>query len=581
MLPFRISFFSSITKSKGETMSRFYKLTALVIQLAMLASFAVSPGLAKGKGNGATVKVEDVKEWLGYLASDELEGRNTFSEGLGLAAAYIAQQLKSWGVKPGNNGSYFQRVAVLGIKSNNKSTVTVDVNGQSRTFKNTEGINLPANVGAKRTFTADQIEFVGYGLNSPQTGNNDYAGKNVKDKVVVWLGAQGPKSLSVQSMRVLSGRSREGINMGAVASIGVPGNFRGGPPPQTTAGNVENPDFTTVERLDKPVAPAVTASDEFFEFLFSGSDVKYAELKEKATNRDALPAFALKNVRITFNIDAEYRAIKTQYTRNVVGIIEGSDAKLKDTYVAFGAHYDHVGYSEGELKQTENGLQLVGGRGRITKGQEADRIWNGADDDGSGTVGIMAVAKAFATGPKPKRSLIFVWHTGEEKGLWGSRYFADLPSVPIEKIAAQINIDMIGRNRDNKASEADTVYCVGSDRISTEFHNLTVDANAAMTKPLKLDYEMNDPSDPEQIYYRSDHYSYAVKGIPIIFLTTALHPDYHANTDNPDRIEYEKLAHISQYAYEIGRLTANREKMPERDNKGPRLGKGGSGKLPL
>jgi hypothetical protein len=562
-------------------MPRFHKLTAIIIQLVMVASFTVSPSLAKNKSNGTTVKVEDVKEWLGYLASDELEGRNTFSEGLGLAAAYIAEKLKSWGVKPGNNGSYFQRVAVLGVKSNNKSTVTVEVNGQSRTFKNNEGINLPANVGAKRTFTADQIEFLGYGLNSPQTGNNDYAGKNVKDKVVVWLGALGPKSLSGQSMRVLGGRGREAITLGAAASIGIPGTFRGGPPPAAVTGT-EFPDFTSVERLDKPVPPAVSVSDEFFDFLFSGSEVKYAELKEKAAARDALPAFSLKNVRITFNIDADYRIIKTQYTRNVVGIIEGSDPKLKDTYVAFGAHYDHVGYSEGELKQAENGgLQLAGGRGRITKGQEADRIWNGADDDGSGTVGIMAVAKAFATGPKPKRSLIFVWHTGEEKGLWGSRYFADLPTVPIEKIAAQVNIDMIGRNRNNLATEATTVYCVGSDRISTEFHNLTVDANAAMAKPLKLDYEMNDPSDPEQIYYRSDHYSYAVKGIPVIFLTTALHPDYHANTDNPDRIEYEKLAHISQYVYEIGKLTANREKMPERDNKGPRLGKGGSGKLPL
>jgi hypothetical protein len=549
----------------------------------MLACFTVSPGLAKNKGNGATVKVEEVKEWLGYLASDELEGRNTFSEGLGLAAAYIAGHLKSWGVKPGNNGSYFQRVAVLGVKSDNKSTVTVEVNGQSRTFKNSEGVTLPPNVGAKRTFTADQIEFVGYGLNSPQTGNNDYAGKNVKDKVVVWLGGQGPKNLSGQSMRVLGGRSREAISLGAAASIGVAGagRGRGGPQQQAPTGAVENPDFTTAERLDKAVPPAVSAGDEFFEFLFSGSEVKYAQLKEKAGSRDLLPAFALKNVRITFNLDAAYRVIKTQYTRNVVGIIEGSDARLKDTYVAFGAHYDHVGYSEGELKQTESGLQLLGGRGRITAGQAADRIWNGADDDGSGTVAIMAVAKAFATGPKPKRSLIFVWHTGEEKGLWGSRYFADLPTVPIDKIAAQVNIDMIGRNRDNKATEANTVYCVGSDRISTEFHNLTVDANNALTKPLNLDYEMNDPSDPEQIYYRSDHYSYAVKGIPIIFLTTALHPDYHANTDNPDKIEYEKLAHISQYAYEIGRLAANREKMPERDNKGARMGKGSSGKLKL
>jgi hypothetical protein len=576
----RISLFAIITLFKGEIMSRLPKVTAIALQVVLIASLVASPTFAGRTGNGTGVKVEDVKEWLGYLASDELEGRNTFSEGLGLAAAYIAQQLKSWGVKPGGpNGSYFQRVAVLGVKSENKSTVTVEVNGQSRTFKNTEGITLPANVGLKRTFTADQIEFIGYGLNSPQTGNNDYAGKNVKDKVVVFIGAQGPKNLSGQSRRVLGGRSREAITLGAAASIGVGGNFRGGPPQAATTGTVETPDFTTVERLDKPVPPTASATDEFFEFLFSGADVKYADLKAKADARDALPSFALKNVRITFNLEANYRIIKTQYTRNVVGIIEGSDAKLKDTYVAFGAHYDHVGYSEAEIKQTEKGAQMVRGQGPITEGAGSDRIWNGADDDGSGTVGILAVAKAFATGAKPKRSLIFVWHAGEEKGLWGSRYYVDYATVPLEKIAAQINIDMIGRNRDNKPEEGNTVYCVGSDRISTEFHNITVDANAAMGKPLKLDYEMNDPSDPEQIYYRSDHYSYASKGIPIIFLTTGLHPDYHHNTDSIEKIEYEKLAHIAQYAYEIGRIVGNRDKMPERDNKGPRLGKGASGKL--
>lgn len=568
-------------------MSRFRKSFAIATQMVLVTSLWLSAISAATKPttikavNGTTIKAEDLKEWLGYLASDELEGRNTFNEGLGIAAAYIAQHLQSWGIKPGGpNGSYFQRVPVLGIKSDNKSTITVEANGQTRTFKNKEGVNFPAYVGGKRTFTGDQVEFLGYGLNSPQTGNDDYAGKGVHGKVVVWIGQNGPKTLTGQGMRVLFGRGREATTQGAIASIGVAGNIPNrAPQNQTNQSAEETPDFTTVESTDKPVAPAVSATDDFFEFLFSGADVKYADLKAKADAREPLPKFSLKNVRITFNVDADYRTVRTQYTRNVVGIIEGTDPKLKDTYVAFGAHYDHVGYAEGELKKTENGYRLMGGRGRITEGHADDRIWNGADDDGSGTVGILAVAKAFATGPKPKRSLIFVWHTGEEKGLWGSRYFADNPTIPLDKIVAQINIDMIGRNRDNKAEEANTVYCVGSDRISTEFHNTTVDANAQLAKPLTLNYEMNDPSDPEQIYYRSDHYSYASKGIPIIFLTTALHPDYHANTDSPDKIEYDKMAHISQYAYEIGKLTANNPQAPTRDNKGPRLGKGGSGKL--
>src|ERR1019366_4157621 len=199
------------------------------------------------------------------------------------------------------------------------------------------------------------------------------------------------------------------------------------------------------------------------------------------------------------------------------------------TYVAFGAHYDHVGYAEGEVSTGADGTpRRAGAKGRVNAID--DRIWNGADDDGSGTVSLLALAKAFAEGPKPKRSLLFVWHTGEEAGLLGSRYFADYPTIPLDKIVAQLNIDMVGRNRDDKASEANTVYLVGSDRISTELHNINRAANASMPKPLTLDYEFNDPSDSESLYTRSDHYSYASKGIPIIFFTqpVALIPGFFA-----------------------------------------------------
>src|SRR5205085_8092428 len=161
---------------------------------------------------------------------------------------------------------------------------------------------------------------------------------------------------------------------------------------------------------------------------------------------------------------------------------------------------------------------------------------------------------------------LFVWHAGEERGLLGSRYYADYPTVPMEKIVTQLNIDMIGRNRDDKASEANTVYPVGSDRISSELHELNRAANADLPKPLTLDYEMNDPSDLEQVYYRSDHYSYAAKGIPIIFFTTGLHADYHANTDEVSKIEFEKLTRITQLVYETGLRVAKLDHAPAHDN---------------
>jgi Zn-dependent M28 family amino/carboxypeptidase len=316
----------------------------------------------------------------------------------------------------------------------------------------------------------------------------------------------------------------------------------------------------------------VTASDAFFEFLFSRAPVKYAELKRRAAAQEPLPTFTLDNVHLTVGVDVDYQVVRTQLTHNVVGIVEGSDPRMNSTYVALGAHYDHVGYADSEVDS--DGARRPNAPGRVTPGTANDRIWNGADDDGSGTVALMAIAKAFAQGVRPKRSILFVWHAGEERGLYGSRYFADRPTVPIESIVAQLNIDMIGRNRDDKASESNTVYLVGSDRISSELHEINRAANEALPTPLMLDYEMNDPEDTEQIYFRSDHYSYAAKGIPIIFFTTGLHADYHANTDEISKIEFGKLTRVTQLVLETANRLANLDHAPLRDNKGPRAGKG-------
>jgi hypothetical protein len=525
-----------------------------------------------------SITPEAMRKWLTYLASDELEGRATFTEGLGLAAAYIADQLKEGGVKPGgDHGSYFQRVEVLGVKSTNRSTVTIEVNGQKRTFTNGEGVRFPGNVGAKRSVTFNQVEFAGYGLNL-DAEHNDYKGLDVKGKVVVWLGARGPRSANPQAGRLLRERaSYAEEELGAGATIAPPpeGGQRGGrggaaPGAQGAQGGrggpQVQPDFTTTQRLDNLVAPSITSSDEFLEFLFSNADVKYPDLKTKAQQQEDLPSFTLKGVTVTFDLDADYQVVNTRYTRNVVGIVEGigngNDARLKDTYVAFGAHYDHVGYTQGVLPSGQT-----------------DRISNGADDDGSGTTTLIALARTFAQNPKTKRSEIFVWHAGEELGLYGSEYFADHPVVPIDRIVAQLNVDMVGRNHDNLESEANTVYAVGADRISTELHNILIDANANLAKPMMINFRLNDPTDFERIYYRSDHYSYAAKGIPIIFFTTFLHPDYHRVSDEVDKINFDKMAHIAQLIYETGRRLANLDHAPARDFKGPRIGKGGQGKI--
>jgi hypothetical protein len=569
--------------------TRFALITLLVLTSVSAAPSARQAAQTPAKGGISSIQQDALKEWLTYISSDELQGRATYTEGLGLAAGYISSHLAQWGVKPaGDNGTYLQVVRVLGVRTTSRATVTVDVNGQSRTFKDGEGITFPKNMGGKQTLTGDQVQFVGYGLTLPSGKHDDYAKVDPTGKVAIWLGPSGPKTGETGLFRLLnsSARNRAALEKGAIATIGpVTAGFggRGGrgaapaaaggatPAPGSPAapaapaaggrgrgGAVDDGDFTTVQRYDAKVAPSVSAEDEFFEFLLSGSEVKYADLKQKATAGEPLPAFALKGVTITFNVDADYTVVRTRYTHNVVGIVEGSDPKLKDTYVAYGAHYDHIGYREGIAE---------------------DRISNGADDDGSGTVAIMAIARAFALGPRPKRSLLFVWHAGEENGLLGSRYNADYPAVPIDKIVTQLNMDMVGRNKNNDPQQADTVFVVGSDRISTELHNINEDANGSLARPMTMDYELNDPTDTESIYTRSDHYSYAAKGIPIVFYFTGLHPDYHQPSDSVEKIIFDKVQRVAQLAYETGRRVANLDHAPARDNKGPRVGKTVKGKI--
>lgn len=255
--------------------------------------------------------------------------------------------------------------------------------------------------------------------------------------------------------------------------------------------------------------------------------------------------------KVTINVDNQPRVYS-----NVVGIVPGSDPVLKSEYVAFGAHYDHVG---------------VNGEG------PGDHIWNGADDDGSGTVAVLEIAHAFATGQKPKRSLIFVWHAGEEKGLWGSKHFVDNPTVPIDKIIAQLNIDMIGRSRaegdtsnaNKNLTDANSIYVIGSKMLSDDLGNAVANVNKDLLK-MNLDYKYDDPKDPEQFYYRSDHFNYASKGIPIAFFFSGVHEDYHQPSDEVSKIDFQKMERVSRTVYSIGWSLAQAPTRPKLNKpKGP------------
>jgi Zn-dependent M28 family amino/carboxypeptidase len=325
----------------------------------------------------------------------------------------------------------------------------------------------------------------------------------------------------------------------------------------------------TTRRVDALVAPRLTADDEFFAALMAGRPGGFEDLKARVGQGEAAPAFSLAGVKVTIQVDNSYEPVVTRLTRNVVGMVEGSDPQLRDTYVMLGAHLDHVGYAETSQDAP----------GRVVNPIATDRIWNGADDDGTGSTAQMAIAKAFATGPRPKRSVVFVWHTGEEASLYGSRFNADFPVVPLDRVQCQLNIDMIGRNRDNEPSQRNTVFVIGADRISTDLHNVIVDTNASLASPMTLDYEYNDPQDSNSFYTRSDHYSYASKGLPTAFFFTGEHPDYHANSDSVEKILFDKQARVTQLIYQIGFAVADSDRELRRDHRGARSGRGFAGRL--
>ena len=539
---------------------------------------------------GASAFAEaDLRRWLSYLASDELQGRQVYTEGIGLAGAYIARHLEQFGVAPaGDHGTYFQSVRVLGVRTRSKSHVTVTVNGQSRTFQDGSGVTFGRNQGGRQTVSA-RAEFVGHGISFAPLGHDDYAGRSAAGSVVLFVGTKGPSGFTTAQNRVLNARGRMAIEtFGAVAAIGpapAPAPAATATPPATPAPpappSQTGADFQTSQRLDALIPPQLTAGDEFFDFVFGASGQSYADIKAQADRQEALPPIRLGDVAISISIDADYDVVQTRLTRNVVGMVRGTDRSLADTYVMLGAHYDHIGYRQFAEPASTVPDPLIAsctGQGRPSI-REGDIINHGADDDGSGSTGLMAIARAFATAGRPRRSVVFVWHSAEEGGLMGSRYMADHPVVPLDRVAAQLNIDMIGRNRCDDAAEANTVYLVGSDRISTELHNLNETANASLRKPLALNYELNDAADLESLYTRSDHYSYASKGVPVIFFTTGLHRDYHYVTDEVDKILFDKVGRVAQLAYSTAWQLANLDHLPARDRRGPRMGKGRTGRL--
>jgi Zn-dependent M28 family amino/carboxypeptidase len=314
---------------------------------------------------------------------------------------------------------------------------------------------------------------------------------------------------------------------------------------------------TVVEKFQSPstsLLPSIVASPKLANAIFQGERLNATAIYESAYGGEMPAPFTMNTEKkLSMNIVVKSESAGTQ---NIVAVWEGSDPILKNEYVALGAHYDHVG-----MCPPVNG----------------DSICNGADDDGSGTTTLLAIAESLAkASARPKRSVLFVWHAGEEKGLWGSRYFTDYPTVPLDKVVTQINIDMIGRSkkegdtnpRNRELSGPNEIYVIGSKMMSTELGELSEVVNKNYLN-LAFNYRYDDPNDPNRFFFRSDHFNYARKGIPIIFFFDGEHEDYHRPGDSPDKIDYQKMEKVARTIYMTLWELANRATRPTVDKQLP------------
>ena len=422
----------------------------------------------------------------------------------------------------GDKGSFLQHIALSKTEVDREHT-TAQLG--ARTFRAGEDL-LP--IGRTSGEVEGGVIYAGNGWVVKSKNIDAYEGLDVRDKVVVVSGdgIAPPPGTTLEELKNAPGGWESPISYaqrhGAKALVLIPRNFdrywRFGP------FFVSRPSFavTRLQNLsdedDDDATPSngivsVVPSRAMLEALFAGEQTDGARVLEATTKGETLKGFALgadKRLRLSVKL-----AVTEASTQNVVAVLEGKDAKLKNEYVALGAHYDHVGANGG-------GCRPVGD----------DKICNGADDDGSGTTALLTMAEAFSKGPRPKRSILFVWHAGEEKGLWGSEYFTTFPTVPLKQVVAQLNIDMIGRSKKaGDTSDANKmltgpneIYVIGSHMMSDELAAKSVAVNDAYMN-VKFNYHYDEPNDPERLFYRSDHFNYARKGIPIIFFFDGVHED--------------------------------------------------------
>jgi len=499
---------------------------------------------------------------LYVLADDSMLGRQVGFEGNLKGTQYIADQAKKIGLIPaGDSGTYFQDIPVYARVLDRASTITA---GNTTLAAGRDFVASGAPIAA----TNGQVVYGGMEFDTLNLLDSTL----VAGKILVLTPNESNVSFRAFAQTAGYQRYRSSVS-GALTTVRIRG-------PQLSDA-ITRPAMMGTSISLRTSTSAASAPGRFGGFSIS------------ATNSagDALfgaPLSSLKKGALGSTISMNIRQTEAPRPgRNVVAILPGSDPKLKNEYIAIGAHNDHIGYNHAPVEHDSLRAFLTvarkGGAETSPKtptteewtrinflkdslraahgGPRMDSVYNGADDDGTGSVGVLEIAQALASAPvKPKRSIIFVWHTGEESGMWGSGYFTDHPTVPRDSIVTQLNIDMIGRgSADDAVPNGGPSYLqlIGSKRLSTELGDIVEAVNTDTQAGFKFDYSFDTPGNPNQYYCRSDHWSYAKWGIPITFFSTGGHRDYHMLTDEPQYIDYNHFARVAQLVLDVAVRVAN------------------------
>ena len=515
-------------------------LFVFVLMSSQIVCFAQSNNAVK---YAATITIHDLKKHLTIIASDEMEGRETGTPGQHKAAAYIETQFKLLGLKAAPALKNYQQLYPLYQDSLVKSELSID----ARTAELGKDYYCQANISETGTFASNKIILVGYGIDDKNY--SDYSGIDVTGKIVIFFSGEPKKDgkylvsgTNQNSDWTYPGTDKKLATAAAKGAAGalVINTNQATFMTRTIEANLKSNVYYPRNTADGKKINHAFLSHAFASTIFNTQFDAILKIAKSAQPFDQSLIFE-KDISSSLKYAKNRTTINAS---NVIGIIEGSDKK--DEFVFLTAHYDHLGKQDG-------------------------KIYYGADDDGSGTCAVIEMAEAFAkakaAGKGPRRTMVFMTVSGEEKGLWGSEYYSDHPVFPLEKTSADLNTDMVGRI-DTEREKDDTlnyVYVIGHDKLSSELQLINEGVNNQYTH-LVFDYKFDDPNDQNRIYYRSDHYNFARKGVPILFFYDGmLQADYHQPTDTVEKINwdlYEKRVRmIFHTAWEI----ANRDEILKRD----------------